>query len=117
MKRTVVEVNKRRIELSNLEKVLFPDEGIIKAEVIEYYLKVAPTMLRHIKGRPLSLVRYPDGITGEAFFQKQRPDWTPVNISFQVLGNGDANYLSTALIMLRGTLSSGSSRQCGTLDS
>ncbi len=93
MKRTTVEVNKHRIELSNLEKVLFPDEGIIKAELIQYYLTVAPTMLRYIKGRPLSLVRYPDGITGEAFFQKQRPDWTPDWIAHTRLGDEKTDYL------------------------
>lgn len=73
----VVQVGKRKIELSNLKKVLFPAAGILKAEVIEYYLKIAPTILRHIKGRPLSLVRFPDGVDGERFFQKNRPDWAP----------------------------------------
>ena len=52
-----VKVGKRTIELSNLKKVLFPDDHIVKAELIEYYLKLAPTILRHIKGRALSFVR------------------------------------------------------------
>lgn len=81
-----VEVGRRVIELSNLEKVLYPDDGIVKAEVIEYYLKLAPTILNHIKGRALSLVRYPDGIYGEQFFQKHRPDWTPDWIDYKRLG-------------------------------
>ncbi len=79
-------VGKRVIELSNLKKVLYPDDRILKAEVIEYYLKLAPTILNHIRGRALSLVRYPDGIYGEQFFQKHRPDWTPDWIDYKRLG-------------------------------
>src|SRR5215831_1225523 len=84
-----VSIGKRQIELSNLQKVLFPNARIIKAELIEYYLKVAPTILRHIKGRPLSLVRFPDGVTGESFFQKNLPDWTPSWIQKVALGETD----------------------------
>ncbi len=81
----ITQVGKRKIELSNLEKVLYPDDAILKAELIEYYLKVAPTILAHVKGRPLSLVRYPDGIGGERFFQKNRPEWAPEWIEHVVL--------------------------------
>jgi DNA ligase D-like protein (predicted ligase)/DNA ligase D-like protein (predicted polymerase)/DNA ligase D-like protein (predicted 3'-phosphoesterase) len=84
-----VSIGKRQIELSNLQKVLFPESHIIKAELIEYYLKVAPTILRHIKGRPLSLVRFPDGVTGESFFQKNLPDWTPSWIQKIAMGETD----------------------------
>ena len=80
------EVGKRVIELSNLDKVLYPEDEIVKAEIIEYYLKLAPTILNHIRGRALSLVRYPDGIYGEQFFQKHRPDWTPDWIDYKRLG-------------------------------
>ena len=73
----VAQVGKRKVELSNLAKVLFPDDHIIKAQLVEYYLKMAPTILAHVKGRPLSLVRYPDGIGGEHFFQKNKPGWAP----------------------------------------
>ena len=82
----ITRVGKRKIELSNLEKVLYPGDHILKAELIEYYLKVAPTILAHLKGRPLSLVRYPDGIDGERFFQKNRPEWAPEWIEHVVLG-------------------------------
>ncbi|RMD85947.1 MAG: hypothetical protein D6813_15590, partial [Calditrichaeota bacterium] len=81
-----MQVGKRKLEISNLEKVLFPEDQIVKAELIEYYLKIAPTILFHIKGRPLSLVRYPDGIYGEKFFQKNRPDWAPEWIEHVSLG-------------------------------
>ena len=82
----IVNVGKRKLELSNLKKVLFPDDDIVKAQVIEYYLKIAPTILNHIKGRPLSLVRFPDGIYGERFFQKNRPGWAPEWIEYVALG-------------------------------
>jgi len=85
----IARVGKRKIELSNLEKVLYPDDHILKAELIEYYLKVAPTVLAHVKGRPLSLVRYPDGIDGERFFQKNRPEWAPEWIEHVVLGEAE----------------------------
>src|SRR6266566_5063969 len=54
----IAQVGKRQIELSNLTKVLFPADHIVKAQLIQYYLKIAPTILAHLKGRPLSLVRY-----------------------------------------------------------
>ena len=76
-KKVHVKVGKRTLQLSNLDKVLYPDDGIVKAEVIQYYLGLAPTILTHIKGRPLSMVRFPDGIYGEQFYQKNRPDYAP----------------------------------------
>lgn len=85
----IAQVGKRRIELSNLSKVLYPEDHILKAELIEYYLKVAPTILAHVKGRPLSLVRFPDGITGGKFFQKNRPEWAPEWIEHILLGGED----------------------------
>ncbi len=88
-----VEVGKRQLELSNLEKVLYPDTGITKAEIIEYYLKIAPTILSHLKGRPLSLVRYPDGVDGEMFYQKNRPQWAPDWIDYVRLGKEKKDYM------------------------
>jgi len=83
----VVQVGKRKIELSNLNKVLWPEDGVIKAELIHYYLAIAPTILAHIQGRPLSLVRFPDGIHGETFFQKNLPEWTPDWIQSVAIGD------------------------------
>ncbi len=85
----IAKVGKRKIELSNLGKTLYPEDGIVKAQVIEYYLKIAPTILNHIKGRPLSLVRFPGGIHDEKFFQKNRPDWAPEWIEYVPLGSED----------------------------
>lgn len=82
-----VQIGKRRLELSNLTKVLYPDDNIVKAEVIQYYLSIAPTILSHIKGRALSLIRFPDGIDGERFFQKNRPEWAPDWLEYVSLGS------------------------------
>ncbi|HEX6893391.1 MAG TPA: non-homologous end-joining DNA ligase [Chryseolinea sp.] len=88
-----VQVGKRELELSNLDKVLFPDDGIVKAQVIEYYLKIAPTLLNYVKGRALTLIRFPDGINGESFYQKNRPDWAPSWIEFVTLGKEKKDYI------------------------
>jgi len=89
----IAQVGKRKIELSNLAKVLFPDDQIVKAQLIEYYVKIAPTILAHIKGRALSLVRFPDGIGGESFFQKDRPKWAPEWLEHVALGQEQKDYV------------------------
>ena len=77
----VVRKGKRTLELSNLDKVFWPDDQITKGELIEYYREVAPVLVPHLKSRPFTMRRYPDGITGKAFFQKDAPkhmpDWIP----------------------------------------
>jgi bifunctional non-homologous end joining protein LigD len=88
-----VTVGKRTIELSNLEKVLYPQDDVVKAQIIEYYLKVAPTLLNHVKGRALTLIRFPDGITGESFYQKNKPNGTPDWIEFVALGKEQKDYI------------------------
>lgn len=92
-KKQRVQVGKRQIEISNLDKVLFPEDHVVKAEIIEYYLKIAPTLLHHIKGRALTLIRFPDGIHGEMFYQKNRPEWAPEWIEFVTLGKEVKDYI------------------------
>ena len=65
------------VELSRLDKVLFPGSGITKGELIDYHLKIAAVMLPHLRDRPLSLLRFPDGIDASGFMQQQRPDYFP----------------------------------------
>ena len=89
----ITQVGKRQLELSNLSKVLFPAEQLTKARLIEYYFKIAPTILSHAKGRPLSMVRYPDGIGGESFFQKDRPKWAPAWLEYVTLGEEKKDYI------------------------
>jgi len=71
------DVSTRELRLSNLKKVFWPADGITKGELIDYYRAVAPYMLPYLKDRPVVLSRYPDGITGETFYQKSAPDWMP----------------------------------------
>jgi bifunctional non-homologous end joining protein LigD len=77
----VVRKGKRTLELSNLDKVFWPDEGITKGDLIEYYREVAPVLVPHLKDRPFTMRRYPDGITGKAFFQKDAPKHMPEWVS------------------------------------
>ncbi len=74
--RSMVEVDGRRLSLSNLDKVLFPD-GFTKGEVVDYYVRVAPVLLPHVTGRPMSFQRFPDGTDSKGFFAKNAPRGTP----------------------------------------
>jgi bifunctional non-homologous end joining protein LigD len=69
--------DERRVTITNAGKVFWPDEGYTKSDLIEYYDAVAPWLLPYLKDRPLVLTRYPDGINGKSFFQKDAPEWTP----------------------------------------
>ena len=68
------------MEVTNPEKVLFPDDGITKGDLVGYYETVAPLMVPHAKGRPLTLERYPNGIGQQGFFQKNAADYFPESI-------------------------------------
>jgi bifunctional non-homologous end joining protein LigD len=76
-KKTEVDVDGRRLELSNLEKIFYPKVKFTKAQVIDYYARVAPVLVPHLKNRPVSLKRYPDGVTSPYFFEKQAPSHRP----------------------------------------
>ena len=77
--RVQVEVEGRELRLSNLDKLMYPEAGFTKGQVIDYHTRVAPALLPHLKGRPLTLKRYPDGVHGQYFYEKNcpshRPDW------------------------------------------
>ena len=73
----VVRDGKRELSLSNLDKLFWPDEGITKGDLLEYYRAVAPVLVPHLKGRPFTMRRYPDGAFGKAFFQKDAPSHMP----------------------------------------
>ena len=76
---STVEIQGRHLKLSNLEKVLYPATGFTKKDVIDYYARIAPALLPHLHGRALTRKRYPDGVDGEPFFEKNapmhKPDW------------------------------------------
>jgi bifunctional non-homologous end joining protein LigD len=67
----------KTLKLSNLDKVYWPGEGITKGEFLDYYRTISPWMLPYLRDRPAVLTRFPDGIEGKSFFQKDAPDWTP----------------------------------------
>jgi len=80
-----VEVEGRQLQLSNLGKVLYPETGFTKGQVIDYYTRIAPVLVAHLAGRPLTLKRYPNGVDSQFFYEKNcpkhRPPWvttTPV---------------------------------------
>jgi bifunctional non-homologous end joining protein LigD len=78
-RRVHVEVEGRELSLSNLDKVMYPEVGFTKGQVIDYYTRIAPVLLPHLHDRPLTLKRYPNGVDGGHFYEKQcpshRPDW------------------------------------------
>lgn len=70
-------VGEHDVRISNPDKVLFPESGITKREYVDYYRLIAPYLVKHIRHRPLSMQRFPEGVGGELFFQKELPDYFP----------------------------------------
>jgi bifunctional non-homologous end joining protein LigD len=93
-RRVTVRAGGRTLTLSNLDKQLYPD-GFTKAQVINYYTRIAPVMLPHLRGRPVTFIRFPDGVEGQQFFEKNipkgAPDWLPTVVlpSSGSRGGGD----------------------------
>jgi bifunctional non-homologous end joining protein LigD len=90
--RVTVDVAGKQLSLSNLDKVMYPAVGFTKGHVIDYYTRVAPAVLPHLQDRPLTLKRYPNGVEGGHFYEKQcpshRPDWVrsePVELSSKTI--------------------------------
>jgi bifunctional non-homologous end joining protein LigD len=78
-KKTTVEVDGRRLSLTNLDKIFYAKAGFSKADLIHYYVQIAPYLLPHLHDRAITMKRYPDGVDGEYFYEKEapshRPDW------------------------------------------
>ncbi|NUR62867.1 MAG: ATP-dependent DNA ligase, partial [Catenulispora sp.] len=76
-----LEAGGRTVRLSSPDKIFFPERGFTKLDLARYYIAVGPGILRALRNRPTTLERYPDGVTGESFFQKRAPknmpDWIP----------------------------------------
>ena len=72
-----LEVEGRRVPVSNLDKVLYPAAGFTKAQVIDYYIRCSRWLLPHLRDRPITLKRYPNGVSGEHFYEKDAPSFTP----------------------------------------
>lgn len=72
-----LEVEGRKLAVSNLDKVLYPKAGFTKGDLIHYYIQIAPVLLPHLKDRPLTMKRYPNGVEGEFFYEKNCPSHRP----------------------------------------
>ena len=84
-----VDVEGRRLRLSNLDKVLYPEAGFTKGQVIDYYTRAAPWLLPHLRGRALTLKRYPNGVEGGHFYEKNRPGHAPEWVRSRSISAGD----------------------------
>jgi bifunctional non-homologous end joining protein LigD len=120
---TTVDVAGKKLQLCNLDKVYYPASGFTKAGVIDYYVRIAPAILPHLAGRPVTLKRYPEGVGGSCFYQKEcpeyRPEWLETVPVYTESHDGDINYclindlpslvwvVNTAAIELHTSLSPG----------
>lgn len=94
---TVVEIEDKHVKLSNLDKVLYPAAGFTKGQVIDYYARIAPVLLPHLAGKPLTMKRYPGGVNEEFFFEKNapvhRPDWVKTAPIWSYGNKRNVNYV------------------------
>lgn len=92
-----VDVGGRRLKLTNLDKVLYPKAGFTKGQVIDYYARIAPVLVPHLAGKPLTLKRYPNGVDEPYFFEKNatqhRPDWVKTAPIWSEGNHRSVNYI------------------------
>jgi bifunctional non-homologous end joining protein LigD len=94
--KAAVTVEDRELELSNLDKVLYPQTGFTKGELIDWYARIAEVLLPHLRGRPLTLKRYPEGVEAKHFYEKRcpshRPDWVQTASIYSDRHKGEIDY-------------------------
>lgn len=94
----IVEIEGKKLKLSNLDKVLYPAVGFTKGQVIDYFVRIAPVLLPHVKDRPLTMKRYPEGVDGMFFYEKNcpkhRPDWVQ---TAKVWSHGRSDFMQYCL--------------------
>ena len=92
----VAKIDKHELKFSNLDKVLYPQAGFTKGQVIDYYLRIAPVLLPHLQGRPITLKRYPNGVDGMFFYEKRcpahKPDWVKTASIYSRHNEDNINY-------------------------
>ena len=95
----VIEIEGRHIKVSNLDKVLYPKAGFTKGHVMDYFIRIAPVLLPHLKGRPLTLKRYPNGVDGMFFYEKNcpahRPEWVK---TAKIWSEGNNRYMYYCMV-------------------
>jgi len=93
----IVEVDGRHLKLTNLDKVLYPSAGFTKGQMIDYYARIAPVLVPHLRDKPLTLKRYPDGVNAEPFFEKNatkhRPEWVKTAPVWSEGNRRDINFI------------------------
>jgi bifunctional non-homologous end joining protein LigD len=104
-KTAIVEVEGRQVKLSNLDKVLYPNVGFSKGQVIDYYVRIAPYLLPHLQDRPLTMKRYPEGVTGLFFYEKNcprhRPEWVQ---TAKIWSSGNNRWMDYCMVQDAATL-------------
>jgi bifunctional non-homologous end joining protein LigD len=92
-----IEIEGKQLSLTNLDKVLYPATGFTKGQVVDYYARIAPVLIPHLTGRPLTLKRYPNGVDSEYFFEKNatahRPDWVKTAPVWSEGNHRNVNYI------------------------
>jgi len=96
--RTFVEVAGRRLSLSNLEKALYPSYGFTKAQVLEYFRRIAPHILPHLKDRALTFKRYPEGVEKDFFYEKRCPSHRPAWVKTAAIPQDDGELMTVCLV-------------------
>jgi bifunctional non-homologous end joining protein LigD len=97
---SVAKIDKHEMKFSNLDKVLYPQAGFTKGQVLDYYLRIAPVLLPHLQGRPITLKRYPNGVDGMFFYEKRcpahKPDWVKTASIYSRHNDDNINYCVAA---------------------
>src|ERR1700727_2449189 len=98
-KSTRTTIEGRELSVKNLDKVLYPGDGFTKGQLIDYYVRIAPVMLPHLRERPLTMKRFPDGVEGKSFFEKHipshAPEWVP---SVEVSASGGEDVIPYPMV-------------------
>lgn len=103
-KNSVIKIGKEEIKLTHLDKVIFPKDGITKEEVVSYYSAIAPVMLIYSKKHLISMLRYPDGIGHEGFYQKNASDYFPKWITRKPVQSADGDVVNYVVFDKKSTL-------------
>jgi bifunctional non-homologous end joining protein LigD len=97
-KKTEVEVDGRRLSLTNLDKIFYPQAGFTKADLIHYYAQIAPCLLPHLHDRAITMKRYPDGVDGEYFYEKEAPSHRPTWVQTTKVAKGSGASINYCMI-------------------
>jgi len=94
-----LKVGTKTLEVSNLNKVLYPEAGFTKGQIIDYYIKIAPVLLPHLKDRPLTMKRYPNGVNKEFFYEKRCPSHRPPWVrTAHIWSEGNNDYVDYCVV-------------------